>query len=661
MKSLKTYIITTFAIMLVSSKTNVLAFANNSPTVPLYPAEDFFSIPEQYGFRLTPDGESLIFSKPIDDIVNVFKRDIKTGEDTQLTFETEDHILYYKMVGDTLVFNRDNADGRGDNLYRIEEDGTITQITFFKDTRPYIFSVENNTNSKKGDVLLSSNHENLTDHNIYRFNIFTLEIELVYESTYDLIFDNDGVLRIVIEVDLENNLYIIKYRATETEDFKIVKEVSRNVNDLFRIISFDETNENIYVRTNLNQNLASLVKVNPSDMEIIETIYETENVDVWWAEIGFLEAGQIDYVLYYEDYREIEFFSEEMRDIYEQINNLLPEKSEIDILTKSDDNNIMIIASFSDVNRGQQYIFNRAENTLQLVADYNGTNPEHMAPMTPIRYTTRDGLELSGYLTLPVGVEPSHLPTIVLPLIGLGTRNFWKFNAEAQFLANRGYAVVKANVRGSDGFGREFVELGNGQFGLASQDDITDAVNFLIEEGIADPSRIGIVGDSFGGYSVLRGITQTPELYAAAVAISPISSMVTFFDNIPPYAESEKVWLFEKIGDPEDVDKLREISPLYTTQDVITPLFIAHGAENDLINLSETLQFVEKLQGSDTTVELMVKWDESDAFVYPQNITEYYRFMEAFLSEYLGGRTSHPIEHLNYTTTLEEVLEIMNE
>ena len=267
-----------------------------------------------------------------------------------------------------------------------------------------------------------------------------------------------------------------------------------------------------------------------------------------------------------------------------------------------------------------------------------------MAEMRPIEYTARDGLNISGYLTIPVGVEPENLPVVALIHGGPWIRDVWGWNSEVQFLANRGYAVFQPNFRGSTGFGREFLQAGYGQWGLAMQDDITDGVLWLIEQGIADPDRIAIFGASYGGYAALAGAAFTPELYAAAISLVGVSNIFTLLESIPPWWETERERLYVRVGHPiYDEERLIATSPVFHADAITAPLFVAHGANDPRVALSESEQIVEALEARGVDVEFFVALDEGHGFTNFTNVQRFYSTLEAFLAEHLGGRRRNSV------------------
>jgi dipeptidyl aminopeptidase/acylaminoacyl peptidase len=256
--------------------------------------------------------------------------------------------------------------------------------------------------------------------------------------------------------------------------------------------------------------------------------------------------------------------------------------------------------------------------------------------MKPITYQSRDGLTINGYLTLPRGLKVKNLPVVVNPHGGPWYRNSWGYNSEVQFLANRGFAVLQMNFRGSTGYGRKFWEASFKQFGKAMQDDITDGVKWLIKQGIADPKRVAIYGGSYGGYATLAGITFTPDLYACAVDYVGISNLFTFMKTIPPYWKPTVDMFYEMIGNPEkDKELLESASPVFHADKIKAPLFVAQGANDPRVNINESNQIVEALKKRGVPVEYMVKENEGHGFRNEENRFDFYEAMEKFLTKYL--------------------------
>ena len=296
-----------------------------------------------------------------------------------------------------------------------------------------------------------------------------------------------------------------------------------------------------------------------------------------------------------------------------------------------------IVATFSDRSAGTYYFYDINKDILTKLADLSPwLNPKDMSKMTAVKYKSRDGLTIHGYLTIPVGCKAKNLPVVVNPHGGPWARDYWGFSPEVQYLANQGYAVFQMNFRGSTGYGRKFWESSFKQWGKTMQDDITDGVNWLIDEGIANPDKIAIYGASYGGYATLAGLTFTPDLYACGVDYVGVSSLFTFLESMPPYWELYRDMMYEMVGHPEkDKDLLTSSSPLLNIDNIKSPLFIAQGANDPRVKKTESDQIVEALKKKGIDIPYMVKDDEGHGFYNEENQFDFYKSMGDFLEKYL--------------------------
>ncbi|MCL2574444.1 MAG: prolyl oligopeptidase family serine peptidase [Defluviitaleaceae bacterium] len=627
--------------------------AAQEPTVPLYSVEDIFTLPEAMGFSLSPDGQSLYFAAPVNGIINVFRRDIATGEEVQVTFEAEQHVFNLMFKGDTMLFMRDAFGDENPNIFRVNEDGTSTNLTPFSGVMAMPLDLLEATDVED-EILIAMNRENPQMFNIYRLNIVTGELTMVMQAVDGAITDRTGTIRMII-VALDGVNMSILHRYSDDDEFELAGIVT--FNDHISEIQFDANNEYIYVVSNVDRERTALMRANPATMEVVDVIFEHPQVDILGTFGSMFTAGTPGGVVYHVDFQHRHFLTQEAEDFFTEVYALLPQNSMASITGMSDDFSMATIHVRSDVNRGRVYLFDRAAGTIELLADTNFAPPEHMAQMMPISYTARDGVEIPGYLTLPVGVDPVNLPVVMIPHGGPHARDYWGgFFDWVQFLANRGYAVFQPNFRGSSGYGRTFMEAGFREWGLLMQDDKTDGILWLIEEGIADPDRIAIFGASYGGYAALAGAAFTPELYAAAVSLVGVSNIFTWIESIPPMWEPMRDLLHERVGHPvHDYDRLRATSPVFHVEHITAPMFIAHGANDVRVTLYETTQIVEALQALGVDVEYMIFWDEGHGMVFEHNNFAFFTMLEAFLAEHLGGRTLTTMEDLRDPVSYEEL------
>jgi dipeptidyl aminopeptidase/acylaminoacyl peptidase len=274
---------------------------------------------------------------------------------------------------------------------------------------------------------------------------------------------------------------------------------------------------------------------------------------------------------------------------------------------------------------------------LQLLSEVSPwLKKESLAPMNPINYTSRDGWTIHGYLTFPIGSDRKNLPVIVNPHGGPWVRDTWGFNPEVQFLANRGYAVLQVNYRGSTGYGRKFWEASFKQWGRKMQDDVTDSVSWLINQGIADPEKVAIYGGSYGGYATLAGLSFTPELYACGIDYVGVSNLFTFMNTIPPYWKPYLEMMYEMVGNPKtEHELLHSSSPVFHADKIKAPLMVVQGRNDPRVNINESNQIVDALRKKDVDVEYLVKDNEGHGFHNEENRFEFYSAMERFLQKHL--------------------------
>ncbi len=607
-----------------------------SAVPPLIPMEDFFKNPETAAFNISPNGKKLAFMKPWERRMNVYIRDIESGEEKRITSATERDVAGFFWKGsDRIVYMQDKGGDENFHVYITDSEGAVSRdLTPFDGVKA---GVVDDLEEDPKHMLLNMNKLNPEVFDVYRCDLDTGELTLIAENPGNItgwLTDHDGRLRAAYETDGVN--CSVLYRASEDKPFE--KLITTNFKETFIPLMFNYDNKKMYIASNLERDKTAIFAFDPDANKTEELIFEHPDVDVA-SLISSKKRKVITGAVYTTDRSYYHFFDAERKELQDTLEALFPGKN-VAVRQMDDEERRVIFSIYGDRTRGTTYLYDRETKKLDKLADLAPwLKEEHMAPMMPIQYKSRDGLTIHGYLTLPSGVASKDLPVVVNPHGGPSARDTWGFDSEAQFLANRGAAVLHVNFRGSTGYGKAFWQAGFKQWGRAMQDDITDGVHWLIEQGIADKNRVAIYGASYGGYAALAGAIFTPDLYACAVDYVGVSNIFTLLDSIPPYWEPFREMEYEEIGHPEkDKELLTAISPVFHADKIRIPLLVAQGANDPRVKKAESDQIVEAVRKAGKDVVYIVKDNEGHGFHNEENRFDFYRAMEQFFRKHLGLR-----------------------
>lgn len=609
--------------------------------VPLIPLQDFFRNPERTGYKISPSGEYLSFLRPWERRLNIYVQKLGQDRVIRITASTQRDITTYLWAKDQrLVYLMDRNGDENFRAYAVNFDGSgCKDLTPFEGVKVQIID---ELEDSPADILIGMNRRNPKIFDVYRLNVFTGELKLVGENPGNIsrwLPDNAGQLRVAVATDGLNDTLL--YRQTEADSFRAVATV--NFKDALEPLCFTFDNRDLYVSANLGRDKQAIYRYDLEHAKLLAPIYEHPEVDVEMI-LRSKARRVLTGVSFFTDKRHYHFFDEARKKLQEFLEQKLPGYEVVagdgGANLKSKDESRIIVRTYSDKSLGAYYLYNRVSGELQKLAEVSPWLKEtELADMQPIQYQSRDGLTIHGYLTLPKGWEPKNLPVVVNPHGGPWVRDHWGFNPEVQFLANRGLAVLQMEFRGSTGYGKGFWQAGFKEWGRKMQDDISDGVQWLIRQGIADPQRLGIYGGSYGGYATLAGLTFTPDLYAGGVDYVGPSNLFTLLTSLPPYWGLELQKFYEMIGDPvKDQALLTEVSPLFHADRIKVPLFVAQGAHDPRVKQAESDQIVAALRQRGVEVTYMVKENEGHGFHNEENRFDFYRAMEAFWGKYLHSR-----------------------
>lgn len=638
------------ALLLINSVT--AQDATSAGDTPLLDRQLFFGNPQIAGGQLSPDGQYISFMKPYKGIMNVWVKKFSEPFDKARPLTDSKRPLYgytWTEDGRYILFVKDSGGDENMNLFAVDPnaataDGQATPASRNLTPLTDVTAQMVHASQVNPDLLwVGLNDRDKAWHDLFRLQISTGELTMVYQNEDRITgyeFDWDDNLRLLTRTDPAGNTTLLR---KDGDDLVPIYEV--DVTENLSISGWDPKNKDCYLVTNKDDlDLMSLYRMNPETkaMEFVESD-PGKKVDFGSLQID-RNTREIISTSYTDDKPKYYWRNDAWEANYKFLQEKFPGR-EIAFQSSTDDYSKFLIAVYGDRYASEAWYFDAKSK--ELIQQYTPRPElkaveEHLAPMTPIRYASSDGLEIPAYLTVPAGQEAKDLPVVVLVHGGpKGPRDSWGYNAQVQFLANRGYAVLQPNFRASGGYGKKFLNAGDLQWGKLMQDDITWGVKYLIKEGIADKDRIAIMGGSYGGYATLAGLAFTPDLYACGVDIVGPSNIFTLLNSIPPYWEAGRAFLYGMVGDPsteEGKAAIRAASPLFSADKISRPLLIVQGANDPRVAQAEADQIVIALRDRGHKVSYLLADDEGHGFAKPVNRMAMYAEIEAFLAEQIGGR-----------------------
>ena len=600
--------------------------------------------------QISPDGRFISFLKPYKGTRNVWVKGAQEpfSAARPVSAEATRPIRNYFWSRDSkyILYSQDAGGDENFNVYAI--DPTLAAdpntgvpptraLTNLKGVRTQIFSVPR---SKPDILYIGLNDRDPRWHDLYELHIATGEKRLLRKNTERIAgwnFDNDGNLKLAERTTDAGDTEILRVDA---DGFKQVYGCT--VLESCGVFGFDAKNRQAYLVTNKGElDLSELDLLDPVSGASTKIEGDPEKrVDIINGKLSDLDH-RILYTEYEDDtirrYFRNKAFEKDFRWLQSKLQG-----HEISFGSASKDENLWIVTAYGDTEPGVTYLWNRKARTVALQYRIREELPrESLAQRKPYHYLSSDGLDIPAYLTLPKGLAPLHLPLIVFPHGGPWARDSFGYDTYAQFLSNRGYAVLQPNFRGSTSYGKKYLNAGNGEWGRKMQDDLTWGVKALVNAGIVDPARSGIAGGSYGGYATLAGVAFTPDVYAAAVAIVAPSNLITLLDAIPPYWEAGRKQMYTRMADPTtQAGKALLVaeSPLTQAKAIVTPLMVVQGKNDPRVNIRESDQIVAAVRDNGKPVKYLVAPDEGHGFARPINNLAMIAAMEEFFAQHLGGR-----------------------
>lgn len=619
---------------------------------PLIPIEHFFDNPEITGAQISPDGQWLSYLKPYEDRLNVFIRPVGSDAERQMTADTIRPVTgyFWAVSGDRLLYVQDKGGNENFHVYSVPvDDGTGVpeprDLTPFEGVRAVIFAVPNETPNR---ILIGLNNRDPQLFDAHWLDIETGETELVAENPgrhLGYLLDHEQKARVALGQDMTGGTEVFT-RETEADEWRLV--VTYPADENVSPLRFHKDNRRLWMSSDHGEaNLSRLVLLDlaTGEEETVESDPEGQ-VDFGSAVFSDL-TDELIATVYLTDTVRIYPKTERLQRDLERLRAMHSGTPNVSSLTLDE---TQMVVSFNDpVDPGATYLYDRTTGEAEfLFRPRPWLADATLAPMRPISYEARDGMTIHGYLSTPVGVEPRNLPLVLVVHGGPWARDAWGYDSEAQLLANRGYAVLQINYRGSTGYGKAFYNAAVKEWAGKMHDDLVDGVAWAVNQGIADPDIVGIYGGSYGGYATLVGLTFTPEIFSCGVDYVGPSSLITLISSFPPYWRPflERSF-FRHVGNPEnmsDMEDMRARSPLYHVDRIEDPLLIAQGANDVRVTQQESDQLAIALRDRGIEVQYLLAENEGHGFRNADNRMALYRSMETFFGACLGGRVQEDVD-----------------
>ncbi|MDQ1419151.1 MAG: hypothetical protein QOJ52_1113 [Acidimicrobiaceae bacterium] len=621
---------------------SILSPSTFKDPAPLVPRRVLFGNPERFSPRVSPDGTQLGWIAPDEGILNVFVApldDLKSAAPVTKDRERGIRAFFWAHDNRHLLYVQDKGGDENWRVYAVDLiDGGVRDLTPFEGVQAQVIEVSKHFPER---ILVGLNKDDPQLHDVYSLDLASGE--LTKEA------DNPGFVGWVVDAEMRVRGAIaptpeggstIVVRQSVTEPWQALIDVPPDDALTTAPVAFSANGRFLLTQCSVDVDAGRLmwVDTDSGDYEVVaeDPQYDVTGVrlhpDTRIVQLVSIQRERMDMVVLDPT-------------IAEDIGALTAyHKGDLSVLNRDDADNIWLVSYTEDDGPVHYVAWVRSkQEATPLFAHQPALLDYHLAPMEPFACATRDGLVIYGYITFPPDEERLDLPTVLNVHGGPWARDVWGYNPEAQWLANRGYLCIQVNYRGSTGYGKDFTNAGNKEWGAKMHDDLLDAVQWAIDRRYADPSRVAIYGGSYGGYAALVGATFTPDVFACAVDIVGPSNLKTLIESVPPYWAPLIAQFHTRVGNPEtEADFLWERSPLSKVDQITIPLLIAQGANDPRVKQAESEQIVAALEERGIDYQYMLFPDEGHGFAQPENRIKFYAAAEAFLAKHLGGRAEPP-------------------
>jgi dipeptidyl aminopeptidase/acylaminoacyl peptidase len=602
----------------------------------LIPRNILFGNPTKTSPRISPDGQHLAYLAPVDNVLNVWVGAVSGNEYAPLTSDTERGIRSYFWAPNNkhILYVQDTGGNENWRLYATNVETHETRdLTPFENVQVQILDQDKHF---PDELLIAMNKENPQVHDVYNLNLSTGALTLVAQNPGNIagwIVDTQFKVRGAMAARADGGMDLL-VRNTEQDAWRTLFGWDSDDALTSGALSFTRDGQSLYLQDSRHVNAGRLIKLDLSTNE--ETVIaEDAQYDVATVMIH-PDSYEIQAVAFDRDRVEWLVLDASIQIDFDRISGI--HQGDFSVVSRDDADETWLIAFNVDNGPVPYYAYHRKPQSAEFLFDnMPALNDYTLAHTEPVTFSARDGLTIHGYLTRPVG-QQTNLPLVLNVHGGPWARDTWGFNPEAQWFANRGYACFEINYRGSTGYGKEFLNAGNKEWGRNMHYDLVDGMQWAIQQGIADPQQVAIYGGSYGGYAALVGATMTPDLFRCAVDIVGPSNLITLIQTTPPYWSTAMAAFKQRVGDPEtEAEFLKSRSPLFHVHNIKIPMLIAQGANDPRVKQAESEQIVEAMKSKGINYEYMLFPDEGHGFAKPENRIKFYAAAEKFLAHNLGG------------------------
>jgi dipeptidyl aminopeptidase/acylaminoacyl peptidase len=609
-----------------------------SGDVELIPRTVLVGNPERMMARLSPDGQRMAYIAPVDDVLNVWVKTIGENDDRVVTHDDNRGIFRYFWAHDNkhIMYLQDKDGDENWRLYAVDlSTDEERDLTPYDNVQVRIADVSKH---HPNTIIITMNKQDERLHDVYRLELDSGELTLVARNPGNIVgwmTDADFAVRGALATTPTGDTELL-IRDDEDASWESIITWAMEDNMTSFPVGFTKDGGSVYMIDSRNANAGRLVRLDLETMEL-EIVAEDPIYDVGGVMVH-PDTYEILAVHYTKARQEWIVLDDSVREDFEAIRAI--DHGNFSVTSFDHDFDTWSVAFIKDDGPVSFYTYDRNTKEAEFLFVHRPELEEYtLAPMEPIAFTSRDGLTIHGYATFPPGKPKRSLPMVLNVHGGPWARDTWGYHPEAQLFANRGYLCLQVNFRGSEGYGKKFLNAGDKEWGGKMHNDLIDAVNWAIDQGYADPSRIAVYGHSYGGYAALVGATFTPDVFACAVAGMGPSNLITFINSVPPYWTTMLENMYKRIGDPRtEAEFLKERSPLFRVDAIEIPMLIAQGANDVRVKQAESEQIVEAMEAKGIEVEYMLFEDEGHGFAKPENRLRFYGRVEEFLSKQLGGR-----------------------